>query len=279
MPSTTDTTAAVTSRECRLPDGRRLAYASAGDPDGTPVVVHHGTPGSRLFAALFADEARDVGVRLVVPDRPGYGRSTPPPAGWTWTDWPDDLAALLRAESTESAAVVGFSGGGPYALAAASADLVSRVGLLSAFVPAADAAFGRVARVPFVLGALFRISGLLARVVGPSVVVGQYTQRSVSDAVAAAVGADFAEALRQGVQAPVRELREFAAVDGSSDAVSAARSVPVHAWHGTADTNAPLSPLRCTVRKLGGTVETVDADHLGTVLDCRREALRWVADA
>lgn len=277
MPSTTDPVSAVTSHECRLPDGRRLAYASAGDPDGTPVVVHHGTPGSRLFAALLADDARDVGVRVLVPDRPGYGRSTPPPDGWTWTGWSDDFAALLTAESIGNTGVVGFSGGGPYALAAASTGRVNRVGLLSASVPGSDTVFGQVVRVPFALRALFRISGLLARVVGPSVVVDQYTERSVSDAVTAAIGAEFGEALRQDARAPVRELRGLAAATGSAETVSAARSVPIRAWHGTADTNAPLPPLRRTVRELGGTVETVDADHLGTVLDCRREALAWAA--
>ena len=30
------------------PDGRRLAYVERGDDDGAPVVLHHGTPGSRL---------------------------------------------------------------------------------------------------------------------------------------------------------------------------------------------------------------------------------------
>jgi hypothetical protein len=129
-----------------------------------------------------------------------------------------------------------------------------------------------------VLRALFRVSGLLVRVVGPSVVVDQYTERPVSDAVAAAVGAEFEESLRQGARAPVRELRGLAAADDSPDAVAAARSVPLRAWHGTADGNASFHPLRRTVRELGGSVETVDADHLGTVLDCRRGALAWAAD-
>ena len=64
---------------CTLSDGRTLSYATGGDPDGFPVVVHHGTPGSRLFGALLSEPAIEAGVRLLVPDRPGYGRSSPPP--------------------------------------------------------------------------------------------------------------------------------------------------------------------------------------------------------
>lgn len=57
-------------------DGRRLAYAEWGDPDGFPVFYFHGTPGSRLVGA-FADEAAQArGFRLISVDRPGYGRST-----------------------------------------------------------------------------------------------------------------------------------------------------------------------------------------------------------
>jgi pimeloyl-ACP methyl ester carboxylesterase len=86
------------------------------------VVVRHGIPGLRLFAALLADVAADAGVRLLVPDRPGYGRFSPPPDGWTWWDWLTDLSTVLDAESVEWTAVLGFSGGGPFALAAATGD-------------------------------------------------------------------------------------------------------------------------------------------------------------
>ncbi|MFB6161403.1 MAG: alpha/beta fold hydrolase, partial [Haloferacaceae archaeon] len=132
---TTDPTADLTTRTCSLPDGRTLAYAVAGDPDGAPVVAHHGTPGSRLFAALLAAAARETGVRLVVPDRPGYGRSDPPPDGWSWADWPAAFEALAAAESLDRVAALGFSGGGPFALAAGTRDRTTRVALVSALAP------------------------------------------------------------------------------------------------------------------------------------------------
>lgn len=274
--ATLDPTARVTTTDCGLSDGRRLAYAVAGDPDGRPVLVHHGTPGSRLFAALLDGPARDVGARLLVPDRPGYGRSSSPPAGWSWTDWPAALDALRAAESLDEAAVLGFSGGGPFALATAEAGWVTRTGLVSASVPAAEAAFESLSSVPFALRTLFRATALAARVAGPSVVVDQLTDREVPAAVEDAIDREFHEALRQDATAPVRELRALATADSSS--LGLEQSGPLRAWHGTRDGNAPIAPLRGTVRSLGGTVERVDADHLGTLLDRRREALEWLAD-
>ena len=273
MPSATDAET-LTVDECTLPDGRRLSYVAAGDPDGAPVVAHHGTPGSRLFAALLADAARDAGAHLVVPDRPGYGRSDPPPAGWTWRDWRDDVDTLLADESTAGAAALGFSGGGPFALAAATGDRVTQVGLVGTVVPPAGGGLASLARVPFALRALFRLSDILVRAVGPSVVVGQYTDRDVPAPVAERVSAEFREALRQGANAPAREARLFA----SESVTPVPPSVPVRAWHGTRDENAPLGPVRAFVRDAGGELSTPDADHLGTLLDCRREALAWLSD-
>ncbi|WP_424013752.1 alpha/beta fold hydrolase [Halorubrum xinjiangense] len=261
---------------CTLPDGRTLSYAIGGDPDGFPVIVHHGTPGSRLFGALLSALAAEVGIRILVPDRPGYGRSSSPPAAeWSWEEWPADLGALLDAESVDRAGSLGFSGGGPFALAAASDDRVTRVGLVSSVVPPAENALATLASVPFALRAMFRISDVVASISGPSTVVSQYTDRSVSDPVAEAVAADFHEALAPGARAVERENRAFASAPLDPDSVS----VPVRAWHGTRDENTPLSPVRSLVQEMDGTLETVDADHLGTLLDRRRAALEWASGA
>jgi len=275
MPASTTSGASVTTEECTLSDGRRLAYAVAGDPNGTPVIAHHGTPGSRLFATLFADAARDVGARLVVPDRPGYGYSTPPPDGWGWTNWRVDVEALLDAESIEEAAVLGFSGGGPFAIAAASADRTTHVGLISALAPPAEGLLTTLGRVPPTLRVLFRLTDVLARAAGPEMVVSQYTEREVTDAVAKEVGADFHEALRQGTRAPARESRWAATRTLDSTRVNA----PVRAWHGIGDENTPLDPLRTIVSEADGEVTVCDGDHLGTLLDYRRDALKWLAES
>ncbi|WP_281195857.1 alpha/beta fold hydrolase [Halorubrum sp. F4] len=268
-----------------LPDGRELAYSVCGPEDGSPVVVHHGTPGSRLFAALLADDAVEADVRLITPDRPGYGCSSPPPDGWTWGDWPADLTRVLDAESIDRAGLCGFSGGGPFAIAAAESDRATRLALSSAVVPPADDGLARLARIPYALRLLFPLFRAFASVSGPESVVSQYTDRSVSPAVARAVAADFHEALAGGTNdggargaiggasAVEHESRSFATESVDPDRLD----LPVRAWHGIRDDNAPAAPVREFVDDCGGTLTTADADHLGTLLDHGSDVLRWLA--
>ena len=102
----------------RLPDGRALAYAEYGDAHGTPVLLVHGNPGSRLFWGLHPDSPFRSGLRLIAPDRPGVGLSDFGP-GRTVADWPDDVVSLADALGIQKFVVFGPSGGGPYALACA----------------------------------------------------------------------------------------------------------------------------------------------------------------
>ena len=101
-----------------LPDGRQLAYTEWGDPGGEPVLHFHGTPGSRLWCP---DEAATAAahVRLIAPDRPGFGGSTPQ-EGRTFADWPKDVDALADALGIAKFAVVGVSAGAAYAAACAA---------------------------------------------------------------------------------------------------------------------------------------------------------------
>lgn len=101
-----------------LPDGRRLAYAEYGPPDGQPLLYCHGFPSSRREAQLLAPTAASRGVRIISPDRPGYGDSDHQPAR-DIPDWPADVAALADALGLERFAVIGVSGGAPYALSCA----------------------------------------------------------------------------------------------------------------------------------------------------------------
>lgn len=119
----------------KLPDGRELAYAEYGDPQGNPVFFFHGTPGSRLFHP--PDEVtKRLGVRLICMDRPGYGGSTFQPDR-RLLDWPKDVASLADALNLDSFLVAGHSGGGPYTLACAYAlpDRVKAAGVLSGAGP------------------------------------------------------------------------------------------------------------------------------------------------
>ncbi|MFB6161386.1 MAG: alpha/beta hydrolase, partial [Haloferacaceae archaeon] len=79
---------------------------------------------------------------------------------------------------------------------------------------------------------------------------------------------------RRGARAAAREFRAAATADDPPRPAA-----PVRAWHGTRDGNTRLEPLRAFVRSAGGEVVTRETDHLGTLLDCRRDALAWLASA
>ncbi len=107
----------ISPQICKLPDGRSLAYAGYGDPQGFPVFFFHGTPGSHIDWELFdvEDTASRLGVRLIAVDRPGIGLSDYQ-SGRRFLDWPADLAALADRLALERFSVLGFSSGGAYAL-------------------------------------------------------------------------------------------------------------------------------------------------------------------
>jgi pimeloyl-ACP methyl ester carboxylesterase len=120
----------------RLRDGRRLAYAEYGDPQGKPVFFFHGTPGSRLFHHPDDSVAASAGARIIAVDRPGFGRSDFKP-GRTLLDWPSDVVQLADALDIQRFAVMGYSGGGPYAAVCASSipERLTAAGLVSSIAP------------------------------------------------------------------------------------------------------------------------------------------------
>jgi pimeloyl-ACP methyl ester carboxylesterase len=119
-----------------LADGRRLAWSVYGDPSGVPVIAMHGSPDSRVVWRHADEAAATAGVRLVAPDRPGFGDSTPQP-GRAIVDWVLDLDALVARLRLERYRLLAISGGSPYALAVAQArpEQVAHVGLLSVICP------------------------------------------------------------------------------------------------------------------------------------------------
>jgi pimeloyl-ACP methyl ester carboxylesterase len=116
----------------QLSDGRVLAYAEYGDPDGVPIVFMHGIPSSRLAGSMLPESACRRGIRLVAPDRPGYGHSDVQPDR-TILDWARDVGELADYLRFDQIAVLGISGAVPYVLACAveMPERLSHVALLS----------------------------------------------------------------------------------------------------------------------------------------------------
>lgn len=101
------------------PDGRVIAVAEWGDPDGLPCIVHHGTPGSRIGTWRDPTIYARHGLRRITFDRAGYGETTRMP-GRSIADVIPDVEAIVDALGIERFVVEGGSGGGPHALATAA---------------------------------------------------------------------------------------------------------------------------------------------------------------
>ena len=106
-------------RTLETPDGRTLAYATWGDPDGFPVLSLHGTPGCRLNRWPNEDVYARAGVHYITHDRAGYGRSDRH-QGRSVADEAADVAALADELGLDRFGVTGGSGGGPHVLACAA---------------------------------------------------------------------------------------------------------------------------------------------------------------
>jgi pimeloyl-ACP methyl ester carboxylesterase len=105
--------------ELRARDGRVIAVEVVGDHDATPVLLCHGLADSRLSAWWLEAAARELGLRVIAPDRPGTGGTD---RRWLAqvADWADDAAVVMDALRVDSAALLGVSGGGPFAAACAA---------------------------------------------------------------------------------------------------------------------------------------------------------------
>ena len=112
-----------------LEDGRTLSWAELGSEQPTEVLIaNHGSPSSRLELAMHDELFSTLGIRVIAPERPGYGLSSPLQRARTVADWAGDVQQLVDAIGVEEFAVSGYSGGGPHGLAIAAAPgLRSRV--------------------------------------------------------------------------------------------------------------------------------------------------------
>lgn len=105
-----------------LPDGRVVEYFDGGDPAGRPVFHQPGTPATRTFGRLWHAAAAAAGARLITLSRPGYGASTPVVDRPSLAAAGRDIPALADLLGLSGYAVLGTSGGGPFAVATAAAD-------------------------------------------------------------------------------------------------------------------------------------------------------------
>lgn len=285
-------------REVKLRDGRTLAYAEHGLASGQPIIYCHGVPSSRVEGDLIVNgaTAAALGLRVIVPDRPGMGRSDYQ-SGRRILDWPDDVLDLAAALGLDTFAVLGSSGGAPYA-AACGAQIPNRVrvvGLLGGVAPA-DApgtlasmsgpmrVMFRLARfAPPMLRGLFRLNLRAMCRGGPraSQRMADWApepDRSLLQRAEVRDGfmACFEEACRQGPRGPVVDVGLIARPWGFD--LSAVK-VPTLLWHGQRDRNVPVAHGRYLAGAIPNCRATFYADdaHLSVPLNHQEEILSALA--
>jgi pimeloyl-ACP methyl ester carboxylesterase len=248
-------------RTLTLPDGRDLGYAVAGDPAGDPGLVFHGWPNCRTFAAAFDEIGSERGLRIVAPERPGFGVSDPDP-GRQLTDWPADVTALMDHLGIDEAPVLGISGGGPYALSCAHevpgrtprAAVGCGVGPMRAVSPAERGPFTVARYAPRVIQSYLRAEEVAARYAPERLLErraataadydadywrGEVGQLLVATAVAARQG--------HGNEHLVRDLHLYATEWGFD---LGDIDIPVGLWYGRRDRLVPVSAGRYLERHI-----------------------------
>ncbi|MFC9995420.1 alpha/beta fold hydrolase [Nocardia sp. NPDC127526] len=274
--------------------GAVVGGTECGDWEGHPVLAFHGAPGSHVEAAAFAEAAAvAAGVRLIAIDRPGIGLSGMATRRRV-IDWADTVAEVADGFGLDRFAVLGASGGGPYAMACARRipDRVSSAVLVSSPAPfderSGDAnvdgskpAGGLMIlrRFPFLarpvsarMAAVTRkprgLMALIARM-SPTDRARIADDEELLGKIADNVHMAFAQGSR-GVAADMQAL--FGRPWGFDPADI---TVPVHIWHGDDDANVPVADARRLAdalpnRRLDiipGTGHLLFVDHAAAILD------------
>jgi pimeloyl-ACP methyl ester carboxylesterase len=239
-----------------LADGRRVGLSMHGDPEGWPLFLFHGSPSSRLGNEYTDEPARARGIRVLCPDRPGIGRSDPK-ARLDVGETAADVAELADALGIGRFGVLGYSGGGPYALAAAARlpERVRVVGLMAAAGPLDRPGartgltrsdlllLGLSSRRPRAAHVVLRVVASYTRLF-PAIAL-RIAKAELSDADRRAmdergsmVMATFNEAFRQG---PGGVIQDYRLLDRAWGFDFEDVRAPVHLWHGDVDKVVPFA--------------------------------------
>lgn len=205
-----------------------------------------------------------AGHYVLIPERPGYGASDLAPHQVLVRDWVDDAQALLAVLGIKRVRVVGYSGGGAFALACANrlGECVSDVVLFSAIAPLQD--HDVKAGLSPMIAALYDAAAddadaLLAQWTREAPAPGQLVDTFLADTASAdrlvaqdagvhrALVTDFERAFKCGFAGWVGDMRKLAHPWGFD---LGDVDVPVVLWHGQEDRNTPIAMGRYLARSL-----------------------------
>jgi pimeloyl-ACP methyl ester carboxylesterase len=173
----------------RAPDGRAIEILSMPPQAGWTLVYQGGTPAAPVPFGLLEGAAAAREMRLVQYARPGYGGSERL-AGRRVADAAGDVAVILDTLGVERCLTLGWSGGGPHALACA------------ALLPERVAAAGTIASpAPYGLEDLDFFAGMSADNVEElgAAIAGPERLRTFLEALAPAFGSVTAEQVASGL--------------------------------------------------------------------------------
>lgn len=159
---------ANTHRIFVLSDGRQMEYLEYGDPTGRAVIYNHGMPGSGLEASVLDPLFKEAGLRLICPNRPGVGKSSPI-KHYHLAQITRDLLQLVEYKQLNDITLIGWSSGGVPALWQSRylADQARQVILLSSYShfdeldACPEARYGQAQQLKWLLNRLPRTSRLL----------------------------------------------------------------------------------------------------------------------
>jgi pimeloyl-ACP methyl ester carboxylesterase len=278
-----------------LPDGRQLDVYLEGPPQGMPLFFFHRSPSSGIPAAGLVKPVTDRSLRYVAWSPPGYGDSTRLP-GRSVADVSTDAVAVLDSIGVERAYALGWSGGGPHAMAVA-AMLPERIvaaatiggvapypaeGIdwLEGMGPENVEEFGASLEGPDALIAFKERAWPLWRTVtGPDVaeafggLIDDVDRGSLTGEFAEEVAASTREGLRNGYWGWFDDDMAFSRAWGFE---LEAMQVPVHIWQGGHDKMVPFAHGKWLAAHIGSACPHLDpeqghlklvVDQIGTILD------------
>lgn len=239
-----------------LPDGRVLAYREYGDPRGMPIINNHGGLVCGLDIGPADITARELGIRMISPDRPGVGASSPKPGRRTG-DWPADVGALLKHLGLQECGAFGWSLGSEYALALGAAGIANRVVVVGAVPPMSDDHLDHLNRTDRILARLSvnrpdtarRVFRTVGRHTSAIHRLTALTSGSPDNRVVAGLDG-FGQWMRHALQQPSGMVEEYRAMCRPWGFSPSAVKRPVTVWQGTADEFVPVSLARELVAEL-----------------------------
>lgn len=281
----------------RALDGRELAVETIGHPQGEPVFLLHGTPGSRRGPRPRGIVLHRLGIKLVSYDRPGYGDSTEHP-GRNVADAARDVEAIADHYRFDEFCVVGRSGGGPHALACAAL-LKGRVKKLAALVSVApvdakdldwfdgmgDSNLDEYARLNDALAFEDQMTAEALRIRDDpeallkklAMDLGPLDSRVVNDrAVRRQLTETYALAFREGARGWIDDVLAFRRPWGFELGKIEA---PALLWHGSLDRFSPIAHTEWLARQIPHAVKILEsrASHF-TAVEVLPRVLRWLTE-